>query len=93
MNEIDMQRWAEAARIGSSKFKMATPCRNGHLGERYVKSNGACVQCIAQAAARSYKGARVEAHLLDRDHKQLVLDYIQRLNDFTRNKRNVKCTT
>lgn len=87
MNDEDLKRWAEAARNGQSKFKMATPCRNGHQGERYVKSNGSCVQCIANASAKHYKGARVEIHLLDRAHKALLLEYAEKLNNFTREQR------
>lgn len=84
MNDEDLRRWSEAARTGQKRFKMATPCRNGHLGERYVKSNGSCVQCIAAASAKTYKGARVEIHLLDRAHRDLVLEYVRKLNDFTK---------
>lgn len=88
MNDEDLKRWSEASRLGQKKFKMASPCRNGHLGERYVKSNGSCVQCIAAASAKHYKGARVEIHLLDRAHRPLLLEYAQKLNDFTKSSKS-----
>lgn len=45
MNDLDKARWRVAAANGDKKFKMASPCRNGHLGWRYVNGKGQCVDC------------------------------------------------
>ena len=34
-----------ASRLGQKRYTSTTPCRRGHVGERYV-STGACIECL-----------------------------------------------
>lgn len=54
---------AAAKELGLNKYTTGESCSNGHTGERWVY-NGACVQCMTEATARSVKAKRERAQLV-----------------------------
>jgi hypothetical protein len=50
---------AAAAAAGHVRYVPTTPCKRGHLGERYV-STGACIECL-QRFSRKVGGKKLEA--------------------------------
>jgi hypothetical protein len=49
---------AAAAAAGHVRYVPTTPCKRGHLGERYV-STGACIECL-QRFSRKVGGKKLE---------------------------------
>lgn len=65
----------EAFRAGLNRFYTGRPCRNGHLSERYVSTQG-CIACL-----RKYSGNRTLTVACHEDDEAAILEFAAILAD------------
>lgn len=61
-----------AASLGNRKYRTTTPCKNGHLAERYVDS-GACVECVKKSTSAIYASNADTRATIDTCTRQIFL--------------------
>ena len=58
--ESKVRTKTEAVDLGLNRYWSGALCKNGHISDRYVKCQGACVQCRREST-KSWKSGRKAA--------------------------------